>query len=92
MNVILVARNALAAYLINSELSRLVNMFGVFSSPRDERHGACALAYAADSAALAPLKNAERVFTGAVEQVRSMLLADTTPSCAIKILSRLVTL
>lgn len=76
----------------SEKLSRLVNMFGVYSSPRDERNGTCALVYAADQAALAPLKAAERGFTGAVEQVRSMLLADTTPGCAMKVLSRLVTL
>lgn len=76
----------------SEKLSRLVNAFGVFSSPRDERNGACALAYASDPAALEPLKACERGFSGAVDQVRTLLLAEPTPATALKILSRLVAL
>ncbi len=76
----------------SERLSRLVGLFGVYSSPRDERHGACALAYASDPAALMSLKAFERGFSGAVEQVRTMLLAEPTPATALKILSRLMAL
>lgn len=76
----------------SEKLSGLVDVFGVFSSPRDDRNGTCALAYAANSAALEPLKAFERGFNGAVEQVRTLLLADPTPAAVLKIISRLVAL
>jgi hypothetical protein len=76
----------------SEKLAGLVDCFGVFSSPRDDNRGTCALAYASNPVALAPLKAFERGFAGAVEQVRSLLLADPTPGAVLKILSRLVAL
>lgn len=76
----------------SEKLAQLADWFGVYSSPLDEKHGTCAMAYTTSNAVTATFSRFGEQFTANVEAIRKVLLTDPSPAAVIKIVSRLVAL
>lgn len=72
------------------DLSQVVDWFGLYSSPLNPDHGACAVIYSGLNAAVPPLSEFQVKFRALLTEVRQMLQANPTPRTAFRILSRFV--